>query len=734
MVTTSKFPWETELNPEQYEAVTHGDGPQLVIAGAGSGKTRVITYRVAWMIHEQGVDPRSVAAVTFTNKAAGEMRERIEKLLGVSRLDSFVGTFHRLSLDLLRKYGERIGVPRNLTIFDTDDQKKLVKKAIEEEKLDPTRFPPRGMLSAISDAKNRMLSIEQFAAESEGFFQERVARVYRRYQKLLEQSGGVDFDDMLLKAVKLMSTQDDLKAQLRQRVRYLMVDEFQDTNKVQLRLVHELVGKAGNLTAVGDEDQGIYRWRGADLDNILEFERWFPGATIRKLERNYRSTGNILAAAGAVVAHNRQRRGKTLWTEDDPGELLELYRAGDEQDEARWVVNTVQQMQDDVLLSDMAILVRTNAQTRALEERLIRAKVPYTLVAGVRFYERAEVKDAVAYLRVLRNPDDDVSMGRILNTPPRGIGKTTQDAIAALASENGTSLWGAITGEALLPVAARSQTAVNRFRDLILELQQLLDEPPAEIINQVLERSGYAEFLRGKGEEAESRLENLQEFASAAKQFEEDHPDIEDLLEAFLDHAALVSDIDGWHPEKGISLMTLHAAKGLEFQVVFVAGLEDGVLPHFNAGDAEEDLEEERRLFYVGMTRARGRLFLTTCRRRRIAGRYQDQLPSPFLEEVPEKYLTAHRSPELFGVRSQAAHSFFRGAPSAARHQQRVQKAATSLGKSARGRGRKVRHASLGEGVILDVEGSGEDSKLTIYFQQAGRKKLVAKYADLEWL
>ncbi len=739
MSSSTKFPWETELNPEQYQAVTHGEGPQLVIAGAGSGKTRVITYRVAWLIHERGIDPRSVLSVTFTNKAAGEMRERIEQLLGVSRLTSFVGTFHRLSLDLLRKYGERIGVPASFAIFDSDDQKRLVKQALKDEKLDPTRFPPRPMLSAISAAKNQMLTAEAFASQADGFFQERVARVYRRYQKLLEDAGGVDFDDMLVKAVRLVSTQEDLKAMLRERVQYLMVDEFQDTNKVQLRLVHELVGDGGNLTAVGDEDQGIYRWRGADLENILDFERYFPGATVHKLERNYRSTANILAAAGEVVSQNRLRRGKNLWTEDDPGELLELFRAGDEQDEARWVVNTLEQLQKDMLLKDMAILVRTNAQTRALEERLIRAKIPYSLVAGVRFYERAEVKDAVAYLRVLRNPDDDLSLSRILNTPARGIGKTTHEALKEAAQEAGTSQWGMLTGEMPRGIAQRSLKALEKFRDLIVDLQSVIDEPPAELINRVLEQSGYAEFLRGKGAEAESRLENLQEFASAASQFEEDHPEMEDLLGAFLDHAALVSDIDGWHPEKGVSLMTLHGAKGLEFKAVFLSGLEDGILPHFNAGEVPENIEEERRLFYVGMTRARERLFLSCCRRRRVAGRYQDQRPSPFLDEVPEKYLKIHRSPELFGARSQSARSFFRAVPSAARQKSSGPRASSSLGpaakgRSAQGKGRKVRHASLGEGIVLDVEGSGDSSKLTIYFQHAGRKKLIAKYAELEWM
>ncbi len=739
MTQITKFPWKTELNPEQYDAVTHGEGPQLVIAGAGSGKTRVITYRVAWLIHEQEVDPRAVLAVTFTNKAAGEMRERIEKLLGLSRLSSFVGTFHRLSLDLLRKYGERVGVPPSFAIFDTDDQKKLVKQALKDEKLDPTRFPPRPMLTAISAAKNEMVGPDAFAGQAEGFFQERVARVYRRYQKLLEDAGGVDFDDMLVKAVRLVATQDDLKAVLRERVQYMMVDEFQDTNKVQLTLVRELIGEGGNLTAVGDEDQGIYRWRGADLDNILQFEKFFPGATVHKLERNYRSTGNILAAAGAVVGQNRLRRGKNLWTEGREGELLELYRAGDEQDEARWIVRTIGQLKDDYLLQDIAILVRTNAQTRSLEEQLIRAKIPYSLVAGVRFYERAEVKDAVAYLRVLRNPDDDVSLDRILNTPARGIGKTTHEALKKTAKEFGTSQWGILTGNLPRGIATRSLKALERFRDLILELQESLEVPPADLINLVLDRSGYGEFLRGKGDEAESRLENLQEFASAAQQFEEDHPEMEDLLGAFLDHAALVSDIDGWHPEKGVSLMTLHAAKGLEFKAVFVAGLEDGVLPHFNAGEVPENVEEERRLFYVGMTRARERLFLSCCRRRRVAGRYKDQLESPFLDEVPEKYLVVHRSPELFSGRSRGAASYFRSSGGRKRFARagadpQARRASERLRRQTYGRGRKVRHASLGDGVVLDVEGSGDDSKLTIFFEHAGRKKLVAKYAELEWM
>jgi DNA helicase-2/ATP-dependent DNA helicase PcrA len=732
MARTPSDPFLDQLNDEQRDAVVHGDGPQLVLAGAGSGKTRVITYRVAWLIHRHGIDPHSVVAVTFTNKAAGEMRERIEKLVAIHPLTSFVGTFHRLSLDLLRRYGQRVGVRPGFSILDRTDQIALVRKALEAEQLAEASFPPKPILAAISDAKSTMVDPALFEERARGFFEERVARVYRTYQQMMVRANGLDFDDMLVYAVRLLAEHADVKERLRGHVRHLLVDEFQDTNHVQLRLVLELVGPEGNITAVGDEDQGIYRWRGADLDNILRFERNFPSATVRKLERNYRSTQNILSAAGTVVANNIGRRGKTLWTDTGAGEPLELYRAGDETDEARWVVNTLQGLRDRYSLSDMAVLVRTNAQTRVLEEELLRQQVPYVLVAGVRFYERAEIKDVVAYLRLLANPRDDFSLLRVLNTPPRGIGKATQQQLEQLAAAERIAIWDALAENLLGGFAPRAANALRGFRDLIAGLAAELGTLPLpQLIERTLEATGYPDLYRKDDPESQAKLENLREFLSAVQEFVDarEAEGEEDLLTAFLDHAALVADIDGWHPERGVSLMTLHSAKGLEFPVVLLPGLEEGLLPHFNAGGGLEDLEEERRLLYVGMTRAERRLFLSVCRRRRVAGRYQDQMDSQFLAELPEELVAVTKSPELFRTpQARRVFSFFGRDDDALGDPDET----AEFGNLVVRRGARVRHPSLGEGVVMGLDGDGENAKLTVYFDHAGKRKLIARYANLE--
>lgn len=753
---------ERTLNPEQIAAVTHGEGPQLVLAGAGSGKTRVITYRIAWLVREQGYDPYNIVAVTFTNKAAAEMRERAENLLEIFPLPAFVGTFHRFCLTLLRRYGERIGLRRDFAILDADDQHGLMKKALQAEQIPETAFPPRTVLAAISSAKNQLLSVEAYEKSVSNYFENKVARLYRRYQHLLREVSGVDFDDMIAMTVRLLAEDHEIGERVRRRVQILLVDEFQDTNHAQLRLVKELAGARGNLTAVGDEDQGIYRWRGADLDNILRFEDTFPGAAVRLLERNYRSTQNILDAAGAVVAHNQGRRGKVLWTENGAGAKLELYKASDEQDEARWVVNTLQGLRASYALSGMAVLVRTNAQTRSLEEELLRQAVPYTLVGGVRFYERAEIKDLIAYLRVLRNPRDGVSLGRILNVPARGIGKGTQELLEQRATELGTGIWDVLATDDLGHFAPRAARALEGFRDTVVRLQREAEDLPLPaVLDRLLAETKFLEQYRPGDPEDDARLENIREFLSAAQEFTErqavERSDEEnDSLTAFLDHVSLVADLDGWQSERGVTLMTLHSAKGLEFPAVVVAGLEEGILPHFNSGGRPEDIEEERRLLYVGMTRARERLFLTCCRRRRIAGRYQDQTASPFLEEVPAELVEVSQSPDLYyGDRTRAVYGYFNrdapaGAPAvddAPAWIDRNDPKASGLGGSWRTgglraaaagqtlkRGARVRHAMLGEGVVMEVEGAGDDAKVTVYFERAGRRKLIAKFAALEQL
>jgi ATP-dependent DNA helicase UvrD/PcrA len=727
----------TDLNDDQLAAVTHGDGPQLVLAGAGSGKTRVITYRVSWLIRERGVEPDAVVAVTFTNKAAAEMRERIEQLLGIFPLPTFVGTFHRFALTLLRRWGERVGVEPGFAIFDRDDQIAMVKSALEAEGLSESSYPPRSVLAAISAAKNQLRDPDAYEKAASGFFEQRVARVYRRYQGLLQRSSGVDFDDMLRLAVRLVTRETEIRERLRRSIRYLLVDEFQDTNHAQMRLIHELVGEGGNLTAVGDEDQGIYRWRGADLENVLAFEKSYPGATIRKLERNYRSTQNILTAAGDLVARNERRRGKRLWTDAGDGEKIELYKAGDEQDEARWITRTLQDLRGEHVWSSMAVLVRTNAQTRALEERFLREEIPYELVGGVRFYERAEIKDLVAYLRVLRNPRDDFSLSRVLNQPPRGIGRSTREMLEQMAAERQQPLWDALVHLEPASWPARSAKALTDFREIIEGLQGAAEELPLPaLLDRLLERTQYVALYDKPDAENQARLENIREFLTAAQEFTEEEVSRgeEDALTAFLDHASLVADIDQWQADRGVSLMTLHSAKGLEFPVVVVAGLEDGLLPHFNSMGVPESIEEERRLLYVGMTRAERRLFLTACRRRRIAGRYQDQNDSMFLGEIPSETLIVHRSPELFrDARTRGVRDFF-GSGRSWQESPRAPQAEASSSDGSLRRGRRVRHPTLGDGVVLEQEGQGDNSKLTVYFDRFGKRRLVARYAGLEVL
>jgi DNA helicase-2/ATP-dependent DNA helicase PcrA len=771
---------EDQLNPEQLAAVTHGEGPQLVLAGAGTGKTRVITHRISWLVLERSVEPYRIAAVTFTNKAAGEMRERVERLLG-GQTEVFLGTFHRFALRLLRRYGEAVGLRRDFAILDTDEQLAVLKEALELAHLDPSVFQPRSVLSAISSAKNRLLSVAELEAEASGYWEGRVAEAYRSYQRLLREAGAVDFDDMIALAVKLLETEVELGQRMRRRLRYLLVDEFQDTNFAQLRLVETLCGPRGNLTAVGDEDQSIYRWRGAELDNILAFEERFPGAVVRKLERNYRSTQAILDASTTLVAHNTKRRGKRLWTERDGGEPLVLYRARDEVDEAAWLVARLRQLHSSGAsrYRQSAVLVRTNAQTRSIEEELIRQQVPYRLVAGTRFYERAEVKDLIAYLRVIRNPRDNLSLRRIVNQPPRGIGKATLELLYREAEEMGRSLWEVMRLDRLDGAPARGARGLRELRDLVLELQEqarILDL--GSLLELVLGRTGYADLYRKEDPESEARLENIEELLSAAREFAEERPgpalgpaaaaepeaDEEELLPrhegdaltAFLDYAALVSDTDALESEAGVSLMTLHSAKGLEFESVFVGGLEEGLLPHYNT-DTDEQLEEERRLLYVGMTRARRRLFLSTCRRRRIAGRFQDQNESRFLNELPFETLRIEGGAAFAPGETAGVYEYFgrrpagplRIAPRPPQPQQplvpRAPAAAarrspspllssppppTSRVDLVKGKG--VRHPLLGPGVILDVEGEGENAKLTVYFDKAGKRRLIFKYAGLE--
>ena len=791
MRRTGTLDLEKTLNADQLAAVTHGERPQLVLAGAGSGKTRVITFRIYWLVTERGVDPGNIAAMTFTNKAAGEMRERVEELLGLHPLSTSVGTFHRYGLVLLRRYGERVGLRRDFAILDTADQLSLIKEALATEGLSETAFSPRAVLHQISAAKNRLIEAPAYESAAQNFFEKKVASLYRRYQGLLQTASGVDFDDLISLSVKLLATQADIRERVRARTQYLLVDEYQDTNHAQLRLVQELVGSDGNLTAVGDEDQGIYRWRGADLDNILEFEKTFPGAEIRKLERNYRSTQTVLDISGALIANNINRRGKRLWTDSGAGAKAELYKASDEGDEATFVVDKIRALRNRYKLGEMGILVRTNAQTRAIEEELLKREIPYSLVGGTRFYDRSEIKDIVAYLRVLRNPRDNFSLLRVVNQPPRGIGKSTLELLRDRAVQLGQPLWDVLYLDDLGSLPQRSATALRKFRDIIVTLMEAArDLPLPAVLDRLLEETAFMDLFRKDDPDDMARIENIREFLSAAQDFTESKSynsgDDQDLLTSFLDHIALVSDLDSLQEEKGVSLMTLHSAKGLEFKAVILPGLEDGLLPHFNSQGAREDIEEERRLLYVGMTRARELLFLTCCRRRRIAGRYQDQTESPFLQELPEQLLEIKYSPTLFAQdrysdRTQEIYSFFgqgrpsappahsgstappSRSPSAAPPSRSAPYAPPSrpggFGRPASSqsappvgrhvvpepqdvvvprrplkRGSRVRHPTLGAGVVLELEGQDEEARITVFFEKAGKRKLVAKFANLEML
>lgn len=767
------------LNPEQLAAVTHDGGPLLVVAGAGSGKTRVITYRIAWLIDEKGIEPWRIAAVTFTNKAADEMRERALDLVG-GNARVFVGTFHRFCVRLLRRYGDRVGLRSDFAIVDAPDQLRLIKAALKAEDLEESTFRPRAVQGRISAAKNRLQGPVAFERVAEDFFDRHVAAVYRRYQGELRRAGGVDFDDLIALAVRLLG-EEDVGARVRGRFRHLLVDEFQDTNTAQLELVKRLVldpdGSVSGLTAVGDEDQSIYGWRGAELDNLLRFERHFPGAVVRKLERNYRSTQNILDASGAVIARNEERRGKTLWTDTGAGEPLQLFFAADHEDEARWVVRQVGELRAGGFeFGDMAVLVRTNSQTRALEDQLLRNEVPYCLVAGIRFYERAEVKDLIAYLRVINNPQDNLSLRRILNQPRRGIGGRTEQLLLARAAKMGHSLWDAIRLDPLEELPARNRRAVDRFRGLIEALRGEAERQPlAELVRGTIVAAGFEALYGGGDDEARERLDNLGELASSAQDFEtqygcggsparipttaaqvfgelmepagegEEAEPPTSPLTSFLDYVSLVSDTDGLNAELGVGVMTLHSAKGLEYPAVFVTGLEDGLLPHFHAGGGARDIEEERRLFYVGMTRAERRLFISGCRRRMVAGVFQDQQPSPFLADLPEELVETARSADVYGgPRTSGVRTFFgsersggggrfRAAPPSGSRPPRPAGSGKQGGNALRP-GAYVRHATLGKGVVLQLDGQGENAKLTVFFDKAGKRKLVQSYARLEVL
>ncbi len=627
------------LNPTQLDAVEQTEGPLLILAGAGSGKTRVLTHRVAYLIDQGLAAPEEVLAITFTNKAAREMKDRVALLVGPDSKRMWVSTFHAFCARILRVHAEKLGYKREFTIYDGADQVRLVKRCIVELGKDPKRFNPRSFQAQISSAKNVLMAPDDFLRSTEGYIAENVAEVYDLYQKRLYENNAMDFDDLIMQTVTLLELFPEVRERYQTRFKYIHVDEYQDTNHAQYRLVKILAAKHRNLCVVGDDDQSVYSWRGADIRNILDFERDYPEAKVVKLEQNYRSTQTILDAANAVVANNASRKAKALWTAGGEGERIRVFAASDEYAEARFVVSEVERLiEGGASPREISVFYRTNAQSRALEDVLVREGVPYQVVGGVRFYERAEIKDAMAYLTVISNPDDSVSLERIINVPKRGIGNTSVAKLQDYARRQGISLYGALSEADAAGLTGAARKACRGVRDLFEGLRVAAKEvPPAESVGAVLDESGYRKELEAEDTiEAESRLENLEELINAAREYERVEP--EPTLEGFLQEQALYSDQDSLTSEGGrVALMTLHNAKGLEFGHVFVVGMEEGTFPHARSLD-EHNLEEERRLAYVGITRARETLTLTHAKLRSSWGEREYRMPSRFLSEIPDQY------------------------------------------------------------------------------------------------
>jgi DNA helicase II / ATP-dependent DNA helicase PcrA len=709
-----------DLNPAQREAVVAGDGPLLVLAGAGSGKTRVIAYRIAWLLAHRRLAPRDLLAVTFTNKAAGEMARRVEELLAPAGIaPPLIGTFHSVCVRILRRHGSSVGLPPSFTIYDEDDRLALVKECMKEGELADRTFTPSAAVHRISYLKNQMVAVSEALRDARGPWEKKAALVYSRYDKRLRETGAVDFDDLLLMVVRLLAEIPGVLAYYRGLWRSVLVDEYQDTNRAQYRIIRLLTQEHRNICVVGDSDQSIYKWRGADVRNILDFEDDFPGTKVVRLEQNYRSTRSILAVAAGVIAHNVQRKDKTLWTDNPVGEPPRVYRAWDEHDEASFVAQSILGLRGDGTPWDrIAVFYRTNAQSRVLEDALRRARVPYVIVGGVRFYERKEIKDTLAYLRLVVNPADDVAFRRAIGAPSRGIGPGTLTRLDDEATRQGRPLL-TVAADPPADVRGKAGRTLQEFAALVARLaRQRRDLAPPAFIDLALEQSGYREALRReRAPEAEARLENLEELVAAAEEFT--RQEAEPTLEGLLDGVALVSDVDELKDAEGrVTLMTLHSAKGLEFPAVFMTGLEEGVFPHARSMNDPDEVEEERRLCYVGVTRAKERLTLSWALHRRIHG-YGVGEPSRFLREMPADHLRP-----LNAGRVQEPAEPARVVP---RYEPDEESWPIKVGA-------RVRHARFGEGLVVGVERDGADTVVTVGFASVGRKRLSLQYAQLEEL
>ena len=735
------------LNEQQREAVYCTDGPLLILAGAGSGKTRVLTHRIAYLIEEKGVNPWNILAITFTNKAAGEMRERVDNLVGFGSESIWVSTFHSTCVRILRRHIDRLGYDTNFTIYDTDDQKTLMKDVCKQVQIDTKVYKERNLLAAISAAKNEMISAQEYALNAQGDFgKEKIAKVYQEYEKQMHANNALDFDDLLVKTVQLFETQPDVLENYQERFRYIMVDEYQDTNTVQFQLVSLLAGKYRNLCVVGDDDQSIYKFRGANIKNILNFEQEFPDATVIKLEQNYRSTGNILDAANAVISNNVGRKDKQLWTDNGEGEKIKFCQFDTGYDEAEYIADDIErEVRNGASYNDHAILYRTNAQSRLFEERFVAQNIPYKIVGGVNFYARREIKDVLAYLKTIDNGKDDLAVRRIINVPKRGIGLTTINRIQESAASRGIGFYDALLGLDLIPGVARGAAKLEGFVALIEYFKGVAETLSlSDLLQEVIDKTGYIESLEAEGkEEAETRIENIDELRSKVAVYEESCLDQDEkpTLSGFLEEVALVADIDSLDEEQDyVVLMTLHSAKGLEFPHVYLAGMEDGLFPSYMTvtSDDREDMEEERRLCYVGITRAEQKLTMTSAMRRMVRGETQYNKVSRFMKEIPLELLdNGNRSLKMFEERqeipkqtayTQAKQTFKAKAFSAAAPKQFAVSKEKGLDY---GVGDRVRHMKFGEGIVTQITEGGRDFEVTVEFDTVGVKKMFAGFARL---
>ena len=781
-----------DLNDKQQEAVLQTDGPCLIIAGAGSGKTKVLTHKIAYLMAEKYIKPWNILAITFTNKAANEMKQRVESLVGDAVNDMWIGTFHSICVRILRKYIDRIGFESSFIIFDTQDQKTLVKECLKELKIDDKLFSDRAVLSEISNGKNEMLEPKAYATKYAGDFRkETIAQVYELYQRRLKENNAIDFDDIINYTIKILTENIDVYEYYTDKFQYVLVDEYQDTNKAQFMLISILASRHGNITVVGDNDQGIYSFRGADITNILNFEQDFPGTKIIKLEQNYRCTGNILKAANAVIKNNQVKYDKKLWTQNDEGNLPSIYVGDDEYNEGNYIVEQINALRREQFYkySDFAVLYRMNSQSRAIEDIFRREKIPYKIIGGQKFYERKEIKDIISYLRLIFNTSDNLALKRIINEPKRGIGKTSLDNIQEISEKTGVSMYEIIKNAeqyGLNRVYVNSREFIETIENLRANQDKMLI---SELVKQTLNKTGYTKALKDENTiEAESRIQNLDEFLTVAMEFEEESAD--NTLQEFLENMTLSTDLDNMQDEEdSVTLMTLHSAKGLEFETVFLVGMEEGIFPGFKSIGEPQELEEERRLFYVGITRAKRFLFLTCAKRRTIFGSTSYNPISRFVKEIPADLLDGYE--EAFAPKRQEfedsaykwEYGFGKSSSASSVKTYNVDSYKIPVGATAKGSnsvfsdgsnayktnssgtegnkfafrtaesflkslnnknnnvdvtqyepGQRIFHKKFGEGTITKVEPEGDDMKVEISFDKSGNKRLMAKYAGLEIL